>query len=211
MEDTRAVSPRIRRIRHRWSSAPATAIRSSASGRIAQLPTIRRTAREIWRVSYDDGFSNVPRPVFGQGLVFIATGFQQPALIAVRPDGTGDVTRSHVAWTLRRGAPYTPSPILVGEQLFIVNDAGIATSRRREDRRDPLAAAPGRQLLRLARVCRRPDLFPERGRRDHGDRTGHDVQAPGDEPAGRRHAGVDGGGRAVVLHQDAVASVSDWR
>ncbi len=84
--------------------------------------------REIWRVSYDGGFSNVPRPVFGQGLVFIATGFQQPALIAVRPDGTGDVTRSHVAWTLRRGAPYTPSPILVGEQLFIVNDAGIATS-----------------------------------------------------------------------------------
>ena len=83
--------------------------------------------REIWRVAYDDGFSNVPRPVFGQGLVFIATGFQQPALIAVRPDGTGDVTRSHVAWTLRRGAPYTPSPILVGEQLFIVNDAGIAT------------------------------------------------------------------------------------
>jgi outer membrane protein assembly factor BamB len=83
--------------------------------------------REIWRVAYDDGFSNVPRPVFGQGLVFIATGFQQPALIAVRPDGTGDVTRSHVAWTLRRGSPYTPSPILVGEQLFIVNDAGIAT------------------------------------------------------------------------------------
>ena len=83
--------------------------------------------REIWSVAYDDGFSNVPRPVFGQGLVFIATGFQQPALIAVRPDGTGDVTRSHVAWTLRRGAPYTPSPILVGEQLFIVNDAGIAT------------------------------------------------------------------------------------
>jgi outer membrane protein assembly factor BamB len=82
---------------------------------------------EIWRVSYEDGFSNVPRPVYGQGLVFIATGFQQPSLIAVRPDGSGDVTRSHVAWTLRRGAPLTPSPILVGEQLFIVNDTGIAT------------------------------------------------------------------------------------
>lgn len=83
--------------------------------------------KEVWRVAYDDGFSNVPRPVFGQGLVYIATGFQQPALIAVRPDGTGDVTRSHIAWTLRRGAPYTPSPVLVGELLFIVNDAGIAT------------------------------------------------------------------------------------
>jgi len=83
--------------------------------------------KEIWRVSYEDGFSNVPRPVFGQGLVFIATGFQQPSLIAVRPDGTGDVTRSHVAWTLRRGAPLTPSPIVVGDQLFVVNDTGIAT------------------------------------------------------------------------------------
>jgi outer membrane protein assembly factor BamB len=83
--------------------------------------------KEIWRVSYEDGFSNVPRPVYGQGLVFIATGFQQPSLIAVRPDGSGDVTRSHIAWTLRRGAPLTPSPILVGDQLFMVNDTGIAT------------------------------------------------------------------------------------
>ena len=47
------------------------------------------TGREIWRVGYDDGFSNVPRPVFGQGLVFIATGFQVPSLIAVRPTGKG--------------------------------------------------------------------------------------------------------------------------
>jgi outer membrane protein assembly factor BamB len=86
------------------------------------------TGRELWRVSYEDGFSNVPRPVYGQGLVFIATGFQQPSLIAVRPDGSGDVTRSHVAWTLRRGAPLTPSPILVGDLLYLVNDTGIATS-----------------------------------------------------------------------------------
>jgi outer membrane protein assembly factor BamB len=85
------------------------------------------TGKEIWRVGYDTGFSNVPRPVYGHGLVYIATGFQQPTLIAVRPDGTGDVTRSHVAWTLKRAAPYTPSPILVGDELFIVNDVGIAS------------------------------------------------------------------------------------
>lgn len=85
------------------------------------------TGQEIWRVSYGDGFSNVPRPVFGHGLVYIATGFQQPAILAVRPDGAGDVTRSHVAWELRRGAPFTPSPILVGGELYLVNDAGIAT------------------------------------------------------------------------------------
>jgi len=83
------------------------------------------TGQEIWRVSYGDGFSNVPRPVFGQGLVFIATGFQTPSLMAVRPDGKGDVTRSHVAWTIARGAPYTPSPLLVGNDLYYVSDTGV--------------------------------------------------------------------------------------
>ena len=85
-----------------------------------------QSGKEIWRVSYADGFSNVPRPVYGHGLVYIATGFQQPTLLAVRADGSGDVTKTHVAWTLRRGAPFTPSPLLVGDLLFVVNDAGIA-------------------------------------------------------------------------------------
>jgi outer membrane protein assembly factor BamB len=85
------------------------------------------TGKEIWRVRYDDGFSNVPRPVFAHGLVFIATGFQQPALLAVRPDGTGDVTNTHIAWALKRGAPLTPSPLAVGDELYVVTDGGIAT------------------------------------------------------------------------------------
>jgi outer membrane protein assembly factor BamB len=85
------------------------------------------TGREIWHVRYDDGFSNVPRPVFGHGLVYIATGFQVPSLLAVRVGGTGDVTDTHVAWSLSRGAPYTPSPLLVGDELYIINDLGIAT------------------------------------------------------------------------------------
>jgi outer membrane protein assembly factor BamB len=85
------------------------------------------TGREIWRVSYDDGFSNVPRPVYAHGLVFIATGFQEPSLLAVRADGAGDVTRTHVSWTLDRAAPLTPSPLVVGDELYVVNDVGIAT------------------------------------------------------------------------------------
>lgn len=90
-----------------------------------------RTGEEIWRVSYPvrfpEGFSNVMRPVYGSGLVFVSGGFNEPSFLAVRPDGVGDVTRSHVAWTLTRGAPFTPSPILVGDELYIVNDAGIAS------------------------------------------------------------------------------------
>jgi outer membrane protein assembly factor BamB len=85
------------------------------------------SGKEIWRVGYADGFSNVPRPVYGHGLIYIATGFHHSSLIAVRPDGSGDVTRTHVAWTLRRAAPLTPSPLLVGDELYIVNDTGIAS------------------------------------------------------------------------------------
>ena len=49
------------------------------------------------------GFSNVPRPVFGQGLVFLCSGYDKPWLYAVRPDGAGDVTETHMAWKLDRG------------------------------------------------------------------------------------------------------------
>jgi hypothetical protein len=86
-----------------------------------------RTGKELWQVRYGDGFSNVPRPVYGNGLVFICTGFQQPSLLAVRLDGRGDVTKSHIAWTHKRGVSLTPSPLLVGDELYMVSDNGIAS------------------------------------------------------------------------------------
>jgi outer membrane protein assembly factor BamB len=84
------------------------------------------TGEELWRVR-TDGYSVVPRPVFGCGMVFVATGYESPSLVAVRPDGRGDVTATHVAWKLRRGAPLNPSPLLVGEELYLVSDDGLAT------------------------------------------------------------------------------------
>jgi outer membrane protein assembly factor BamB len=86
-----------------------------------------RTGKELWQVRYGDGFSNVPRPVYSNGLVFICTGFQQPSLLAVRLDGRGDVTKSHIAWTLKRGVSLTPSPLLIGEELYMVSDNGVAS------------------------------------------------------------------------------------
>ena len=85
------------------------------------------TGKEIWRVRYGDGFSNVPRPVFSHGLVFIGTGFQEPSMLAVRPTGTGDVTNTHIAYTIDRGAPFTPSPIVVGDEFYMVSDIGVAS------------------------------------------------------------------------------------
>jgi len=85
------------------------------------------TGNEIWRVEYPGGFSNVSRPVYGHGLVYLSTGFNEPVLLAVRPTGKGDITNSETAWRLRRGAPLTVSPILVGGELYTVTDSGIAT------------------------------------------------------------------------------------
>lgn len=84
------------------------------------------TGAEIWSVRYS-GYSLITRPVFGKGLVFLCTGYNNPTVIAVKPDGTGDVTDTHVAWTYKLNAPNTPSPILVDEALYFVNDAGIVT------------------------------------------------------------------------------------
>ena len=83
------------------------------------------TGDEIWWCRYT-GYSIVPRPVFGCGMVFVCTGYDIPTLVAIRPDGQGDVTDTHVEWSLRKGAPLSPSPLLIDDELYIVNDKGIA-------------------------------------------------------------------------------------
>lgn len=85
-----------------------------------------KTGTEIWRVTYD-GYSVVPRPVHGHGLVFISTAFDHPVVMAIRPDGKGDVTQTHVVWSIKKGAPNTPSLLLVGDELYMVSDGGIAS------------------------------------------------------------------------------------
>jgi len=84
-----------------------------------------RTGREIWRFRYPAGYSNVPRPVYGNGLVFLCSGYDTPYLYAVRPTGEGDVTETHQAWKLDRGAPLNPSPLLIDGALYLVSDNGI--------------------------------------------------------------------------------------
>ena len=61
---------------------------------VIPIASRRSVGREV---SYGDGFSNVPAPVFGHGMVYVATGFQVPSLLAVRAGGRGNVTATHTA------------------------------------------------------------------------------------------------------------------
>ncbi|MGH9363124.1 MAG: PQQ-binding-like beta-propeller repeat protein, partial [Thermoanaerobaculia bacterium] len=64
----------------------------------------------------------VASPVFGEGLVFITGGYPGREILAIRPDGRGDVTRSHVAWRSPKGVAYVPSPLFAGGRFYVVHD-----------------------------------------------------------------------------------------
>jgi outer membrane protein assembly factor BamB len=86
------------------------------------------TGKERWRVEERTNHSASTRPVAGFGLVFLPSGFPKGELLAVRPDGHGDVTATHVAWRLTRGVPNKPSLLLVDDLLFMTTDAGVASA-----------------------------------------------------------------------------------
>lgn len=65
--------------------------------------------------------------VFNGKLLFMTCGFPERHMLAIRPDGKGDVTSSHVVWRTTKAASYVPSPIAIGEYFLVVADNGIAS------------------------------------------------------------------------------------
>ncbi len=79
---------------------------------------------ELWFIDFT-GFSNVPRPLYSKGVLFLDTGYMKPQLWAVRPQGRGNVTATHVMWRVTAQVPANSSPIVVGDELFMVSDQGV--------------------------------------------------------------------------------------
>jgi outer membrane protein assembly factor BamB len=84
------------------------------------------SGRELWRIQHR-GWSIAPRPAYGINLVFAIIDRDRPELWAIRPDGSGDVTDTHVVWKEFKSMPQRSSPLLVGDLLYLVNRNGIAT------------------------------------------------------------------------------------
>lgn len=85
------------------------------------------TGEPFWTV---DGPSEefVATPVYSERarLVFVSSSWPRQVLLAIRPDGHGDATQTHVAWRDTKGAPYVPSMIVAEDYLLSVNNAGVA-------------------------------------------------------------------------------------
>jgi outer membrane protein assembly factor BamB len=64
--------------------------------------------------------------VYDGELFFMSAGFPTYHVMGIRPDGTGNVTDSHVAWHVTNARCYVPSPVLVDGHLFVADDRGTA-------------------------------------------------------------------------------------
>ncbi|MFC1560910.1 PQQ-binding-like beta-propeller repeat protein [Candidatus Latescibacterota bacterium] len=77
----------------------------------------------------------IPTPAVGFGLLFCSSGLEGPTL-AIRPGGSGDVTDTHIVWSIPKDSPFVPSPIVYGDYLYFVNDIeAIATCIEARDGR----------------------------------------------------------------------------
>jgi outer membrane protein assembly factor BamB len=78
-----------------------------------------QTGTLVWKV---DGPSSdsVVTPVFNEkaGLVLSCSSWPDRVLVAINPDGQGNVTSNKVVWKTKSGAPYVPSPVAVGDWFF---------------------------------------------------------------------------------------------
>ena len=85
-----------------------------------------RTGKELWKVHHSD-YSVAPRPLFDRGLAFLVTGLTKCELWAVKTDGQGDVTDTHVAWKLKTHVGKYASPILVDGLIYTAAEESFVT------------------------------------------------------------------------------------
>lgn len=83
-----------------------------------------KTGEEIWKTRAN-GWSTAVRPVCGFGMAFVGPDCVSPKLWAIRLDGRGDVTDTHVVWKLEERMPATASPLLVNDLLYVISDSGF--------------------------------------------------------------------------------------
>lgn len=139
-----------------------------------------RTGALLWMM---DGPTEqfVASPVYDEksGLLLLSGGFPEHHILAIEPDGVGDVTATHIRWRTNKGVAYVPSPVCVGGWFLIVSDSGIGHcfeartgkimwEERLKEHHASLVAAEGRAyfindfgLMRVVKPGKKYDLLSE--------------------------------------------------
>ncbi|HXG63757.1 MAG TPA: PQQ-binding-like beta-propeller repeat protein [Blastocatellia bacterium] len=109
-----------------WSVGGKDQIVVSGSGGVKAYDP--RDGRELWTVEGVPRWVG-PTPVAAHGLLYVAANGRDPEnfVMAIRPGGRGNVTKSHVAWRYDRAVSSVPSPVVVGDYLYMVRNGGIMT------------------------------------------------------------------------------------
>lgn len=69
----------------------------------------------------------IPTPVFHDGMIYMARGYRNSDVLAIRPGGRGDVTQSNVQWRAPNGASYVPSILYYQGLIYMTNEVGVWT------------------------------------------------------------------------------------
>ena len=85
-----------------------------------------RTGQQLWYLPNLIGGREVSSPLATPEMIYVVQGYHKP-LLAVRPAGDGERSRSEIVWKYERATPDSPTPTAWGDLLFMVNEAGIAT------------------------------------------------------------------------------------
>lgn len=117
-----------------FRKAYSTPLIANVAGKPVLISTAAQSAygydpasgEELWRMPHT-GFSNISRPVIGQGMMFLNTGYMKPQLVAVKLGVSGLVDDSQALWRQATAIPNKPSVVLVGDLIFMVTDGGVAT------------------------------------------------------------------------------------
>ncbi len=85
------------------------------------------TGKHLWYVGDTNRFP-IPMPIVHDGVVYMSRGYRSSPYMALKPGGRGDISTSHVAWTVPSGAPYVSSLVLDRGLLYMANDVGVLTA-----------------------------------------------------------------------------------
>ena len=153
----------------------------------------------LWYLPGLVGSRTITGPLAALDMIYFTQGMKHP-MLAVKPGGDGLRSRKDVVWKLEQGTADSPTPVVCGPCLYIINNEGIARCLDVHTGRRALAGAAEGRLPGVAAGRGRADLLPQHGRRVHGGFGLHAFRPSHRKSPGRRNAFFPGHFRRPALY-----------